>query len=615
MCWTAMTAMMWACTGGAVIEAPDTQAPSEVDIEYLGEAELPELSLSQHRGLYEQPFDLVIESSSGELLLTFDGSDPRDSGTVTVEASPLTLRIDPRDELGGHTAPAVVLRASARNDQGLVSVPQTHTYLFPGMAAELSPHDERPGEAWPRPYETNSEQGAQAIDYGLDPSVTEDPDYAALIEPALRALPTLSLVLPLEHLFDEDEGIYMNALEHGREWERPTSIELLDPSGGAETFQADAGLRIRGGWSRHSNCPKHALRLHFRSEYGSESLDYALFGDEGADRFETLDLRTAQNYSWSFKTTAGQENTFLRDVFSRDAQRDMGAPYTRSRFYHLYINGVYWGLYQSQERAEASYASTYLGGDKDAWDVVKVNGDDPRGRVIEATDGDLDTWREIWDLIEQGMDEPERFEQVEALVDLANLADYMLVIFYAGNFDAPTGAFTNNQGANNFFALFNREDPGPGFRFFAHDSEHSLHPLAWSPGVGLTEDRVNLGTRTDSYRMNVNDFEDFHPQWLHHRLTDSADYRELFDERVRLHLLDEGALSTQANRARIEVRAAEIELAIVAESARWGDSKVSQARTRDDDWQPAVDRLLQDWVPYRNAIVLEQLEQAGLYTP
>ena len=34
-----------------------------------------------------------------------------------------------------------------------------------------------------------------------------------------------------------------------------------------------------------------------------------------------------------------------------------------------------------------------------------------------------------------------------------------------------------------------------------------------------------------------------------------------------------------------------LELAIIAESARWGDAKVPQPRTRDDDWLPQVDYL------------------------
>ncbi|NIN35705.1 MAG: hypothetical protein GTO60_11715, partial [Gammaproteobacteria bacterium] len=59
------------------------------------------------------------------------------------------------------------------------------------------------------------------------------------------------------------------------------------------------------------------------------------------------------------------QNTLIRDVFSRDVQRDMGQPYTRSRYYHLYINGHYWGIYQTQERADADFAESYLGADSE----------------------------------------------------------------------------------------------------------------------------------------------------------------------------------------------------------------------------------------------------------
>src|SRR5690606_36476853 len=86
-----------------------------------------------------------------------------------------------------------------------------------------------------------------------------------------------------------------------------------------------------------------------------------------------------------------------RDVFSRDVQREMGQPYTRSRYYHVYINGQYWGIYQSQERAEADYAETYFGGAAEEYDTIKSAGSSGNYQV-EATDGTLDAWRELWDL-------------------------------------------------------------------------------------------------------------------------------------------------------------------------------------------------------------------------
>ena len=56
------------------------------------------------------------------------------------------------------------------------------------------------------------------------------------------------------------------------------------------------------------------------------------------DEFDSVDLRTAQNYAWSNDTFNDQtRNTFLRDVFSRDLQREQGRPYTRSRYRNNFV--------------------------------------------------------------------------------------------------------------------------------------------------------------------------------------------------------------------------------------------------------------------------------------
>ncbi len=168
----------------------------------------------------------------------------------------------------------------------------------------------------------------------------------------------------------------------GIEWERPASIELIHPDG-KKGFQINCGVRIRGGWSSHGDNPKHAFRFFFRKEYGSGKLNYPLFDDEGVKEFDKIDLRTSQNYSWSYPNRLGLYNTMNHDVFSRDLQRETEQPYTRSRYYNLFINGVYWGIYQTQERAEASYAQSYFGGKEEDYDVIKP-GDN--NHQVEATD-------------------------------------------------------------------------------------------------------------------------------------------------------------------------------------------------------------------------------------
>ncbi|MDZ7288380.1 MAG: CotH kinase family protein [candidate division KSB1 bacterium] len=582
---------------------------------------VPAPEFSVQRGFYENSFDVIVtaQTTNASIKYTLDGSDPRTSPTALLQTSPATIRIDPESTAGqrGKT-PGVILRACAVAPGYSPSASVTHTYLFVNKVGTLSPDNVKPGPGWPNP---TTAANPQAINYGMDPDVLNDPRYKDLIDDALLAIPSISIATDLKHLFAPDSGIYMNAMSDGAAWERPASIELLNPNG-AEGFQINAGIRIRGGWSRHGDNPKHAFRLFFRSEYGQGKLEYPLFENEGVNKFDKVDLRTSQNYSWSYPGHQGEYNTMNRDVFSRDLQREMGQPYTRSRYYHLYINGVYWGLYQSQERSEARYAASYFGGNVEDYDVVKP--DD--GYVIGATDGNLDAYRQVWNFCSSGFRTNTNYFKLQGLntdgtrnpaykvlVDIDNLIDFMLVIFYTGNFDSPTTKFGQNKNPNNFYCIYDRTGDR-GFKFFAHDAEHTLRTTAGEgPGIGLYENRVNIGSLNDSYKMTVSDFSRFHPQWLHFKLSDNAEYRIRFADHVYKHFFNQGCMTPAKATALFLSRAKEIEMAIIAESARWGDTYHHPPRTKDDDWQRAIDDIVKNYFPYRTAIVLSQLKEANLY--
>ena len=251
---------------------------------------------------------------------TLDNSDPTpDNGILFVW--PITI---------DSTA---VVRAAAFMDGATPSPIQTHTYIFPADVIRQSP-ESMMAKGWP------SYWGGATVDMGMDSSVVKGQEDQLIT--ALNAAPSLSMVLPFESLFDKDEGIFVNSEKKGREWERPVSIELIYPPdfpdeighksrhGNQEGFAVNAGVRIRGGGSsREITNPKHALRFYFRGSYGPKNLEYDLFGDEGVNEFDKIDLRTAQSNSWSLQGSG--HHTFVRDVFSRDTQRDMGLPYTRSR--------------------------------------------------------------------------------------------------------------------------------------------------------------------------------------------------------------------------------------------------------------------------------------------
>ena len=551
-------------------------------------------TLSMEHGFFEEPFKLVMipETPGSSIRYTLDGSQPTaTNGLEYVEP----LLIDR----------TTVVRAIATAPNAINSASVTQTYLFPEDIIRQSSNG-APPPGWPARW------GSNATDYGMDPQVVNSREDEVIA--SLLSLPSFSIVTDLEHLFDEETGIYSNALGYGREWERPTSAELIFPDG-TRGFQVNAGLRIRGGYSRNDPNPKHAFRLYFRNDYGPGKLVYPLFGTEGVDEFDTIDLRTSQNYSWAYNGDG--RNTMVREVWSRDTQREMGEPYTRSRYYHLYVNGQYWGVFQTQERAEASYAESYFGGDKEEYDVIKSAGL-ADGYQIEATDGDFAAWRSLWEgtnALARMTSESERTEAYmrlqglnpdgtrnpayEVLLDVDNLINYMLVIFYTGNFDSPISGFIGNERTNNFFSM-RRRGGESGFVHFAHDNEHTLLP----------EDN-RYTNRTGPYPAGTQ-FEFSNPQWLHQQLMASAEYRLRFADLAHRHLFNGGVLTTPRVLSRFETRAAQVGPAMLAESARWGDSKRGSP-LGPTDWQNEINRLRNNIFPPRNAQIVSQLRTTTRY--
>ena len=546
---------------------------------------------SQTRGFFESPFDLTLSSETPGAVLryTTNGTWPT-ATTGLVYSGPVPIRA------------TTILRAAAFKEGLQPSPVKTQTYLFLQDVIRQSTNGVAP-PGWPTSW------GANTRDYGMDPDIVNSVAYRDQIIPALKSLPSFSVVTDLKHLFDPATGIYANPGQDGRDWERPCSLELVFPDG-SKGFQIDAGIRIRGGFSRSTANPKHALRFFFRESYGESKLRFPLFGNGGTDEFDALDLRTFQNYSWSFQ--GDSQGVFIRDQFSRDTQLAMGRQGERGNYYHLYINGQYWGLFNSCERPEAAYAATYYGGDKEDYDVIKV---EAGPYTINATDGTMDAWTRLYNAARAGLSENAAYFKLEGrnadgtpnpayenLLDVDNLIDYMLVILYGGNLDAPISNFLGNTSPNNWYGQRDRTGRHGGFRFNAHDSEHTL--------LNVAENRTGpYGTAT-SWSLSKSN-----PQYLWQQLGANAEFRLRVADRIQKHFFNDGALTPAAARARFSARTNEIYSAVVAESARWGDSKTATPLNRDQHWLPRVRDILANYMGQRTANVLAQLRTRNLYPP
>ena len=218
---------------------------------------------------------------------------------------------------------------------------------------------------------------------------------------------------------------------------------------------------------------KHAFRFFFRNEYGPGKLNYPVFGQAAAKEFDNIDLRTFSNYSWSLSDDP--RCTFMRDQFNRDLQMSLGQSTAQGYFCHLYINGQYWGLFNVCERPEASFGASYFTGKQEDFDVIKIGRGKGKGEGntqygLFATDGSLDAWERFWKICKAGLESDESYQKLlgnnsdgtrnteyEVFLDVENLIDYMLVIFYGGNLDAPITSFGANRSANNWYGIRNRK--------------------------------------------------------------------------------------------------------------------------------------------------------------
>jgi hypothetical protein len=591
------------------VPSPGSINPAGID-GFVGDT-----SFSVDRGIKSAPFTLTITTNepSAQIRYTLDGSAPTEA-TGLIYTAPLNI------------SSTTIVRAAGFKKRWKPTNVDTHSYFFhddillQSAASTLA-------DGWPL-----GPVAGQRLDYGMDSRVVTG--NQTVLKTALSAIPTVSIVTALDNLLHPTTGIYVDANQRGENWERPASIEYINDTyagvvDGSGAFQIDAGLRIRGGYSRSDNNPKHAFRLFFSNQYDGD-LRYALFGKDGTNRFENIDLQTSQNYSWSFDPgtnpgNAVQNYTFLREVVSRDNQRDMGNPHTRSRYVHLYINGKYWGLYMTQERAESNYGQNYLGGNEDNYDVIKSAGNGG-GYNTEATDGTMaqgtsvapgSTWARFWwrakELREDVTSEASRTARYFAMQGLQsdgvtpdagnpkvlnpeNLADYMLNSFQTGSFDAPLSTFLGGGGSNNWFGMKDRT-ANSGFVFFSHDHEHGMG----TDGDGRSDNRVGpwAGNGTNAFGQamhnNLTNYARSNPAYLHENLAFSAEYRMKFADRVHKLFFNNGPLSDASVVSRINARAAIMDGVVIAESARWGDANAGGGFFQKSDWLTAKNRLI-SWV-------------------
>ena len=506
---------------------------------------LHDVEFSADRGYFSSPFSLTLSNPKPEAVIryTLDGSEPT-ATTGLVYGGPISI------------STSSTVRAAAFLSGWTTRRPETRTYLH--LPDIIQQPENIAG--WPNPS-ISVAGDSRTHDYEMDPEIVNDPAYHDDLLAGMTSIPTVSLVVKQSDMWNASGG---SGFYRSEDLKKPASVEYINPGNPAENVQADCSVE-----GHSHDRMKRSLRLSFSSSYGESKFDSTIFtgapvvGHAGNKQVDDIVLRAGNNHSFA-RSWNPTTSTYFEDEWYRDSLIDMGNAGSPGRFVHLYINGIYWGLYNAVQRPDADFAAGALGGNKDDWFSVSHGGSHGGGSSAR------------WDyltgeLTAKNMSEAGNYEELKDHVDITGFIDYVLCGWYAGLNDWP---------GNNWWGA-NRNDPAGPFHFFGWDGE-----TAWGSGNG-----ANLGAWVHpAFRISAGSTTAPAARiWQAARF--NPDFLMLAADRAYKHLSPGGALETSRAVERWDDLANLVRDPIVAESARWGDVMQEPPSRRDIEWQDEVDRV------------------------
>ncbi|QGY46013.1 T9SS type A sorting domain-containing protein [Maribellus comscasis] len=543
---------LWASESDSLLEK---SAVSEISDEN------PVLTFSHSRNYYREAFYLSLSATpTSTIIFTTDCSKPT-MNNGSVYSGPILIDS------------TTIIRAIAffgTNTSEMV----TNSYLFVSDVKKQSKNPSGFPVVW---------SGSKTIpaDYEMDPEVINDPEYVSAIDSAFSELPSLSLTMDINSWFNPDTGMYVGYPNSDISRAKAVTAEFIFQEDTEESFAVSCGVQNQGGTSIVNwKSPKQSMRLLFKEMYGPTKLKYKLFPDSEINSINTLVVDAMLNSTWIHPTDEDQRfhALYLHDQLTSDLQNDMGGLSFHGMYFHLYLNGLYWGICNLHERPDDAFLAEHLDAKREDFDVIKHN----PNTVVAGTNSFYTT---MLTSARNGFSEVRQLSDFEKYLDIPAFIDYMLLNFYLGNYD---------WAHQNFYAGRDRTTTD-GFRFYPWDSELVMR-------------------FADVNYDNTGKNNEGGPTEIHSLLKENEEYRMMFADAVYKHLFNDGALTPENFRKRFLFRKSEIENAIILESARWGDYRKDVSGTtytKKDFWIQEVNRILDDYIPKRRDIVIGQLRKSS----
>ena len=279
-------------------------------------------------------------------------------------------------------------------------------------------------------------------------------------------------------------------------------------------------------------------------------------------KFDKLRLRTPLQNSWPIRaegdsTFSGDpaKSTYCNEQWGRDTQAGMGHLTPRMSWTHVYLNGIYWGVYALSEVVTQDFLSEHdksrnnVSGEaaiqfaEDNYDVIGGFGQLKQGDPQASTD---------WENLVGETD----YAVVEQHVDIDNYIDYLLANFFMANQDWDS---------NDWRAARNRHPGAPDnkWRFYVWDCDGAFQ-------------QEYAGT--SRLKLPFFDVGSIHAHFKYY-----PPYQRKLTARLKQHLLDTGGAFSPNGASfnsviKYQTAMTAFRTGLYSESSRWGDVKLPAPR-------------------------------------
>ncbi len=288
---------------------------------------------------------------------------------------------------------------------------------------------------------------------GLLPSEIRAASYLVGIS---HVTPIISVITENDNLYGP-EGIFDN---FNQDWLRAAHVQYFDETPNHDlVFSQATGIIMDGGAGGSRSHPQRSFRLELADGVvgGNPVQETIIPGKPQRNRYSKFYLRNGSN-QWQILPYKDAAQVKLMSEETKNY-------YSGMRPVSVYINGGYFGLYELREKFDGEFFEVYDGAESESIEILSLSFF--YGSVLRAVRGSVESFqesREAWEELEP--ENPNYWEEADALFDLEYYVDYIIGETWMGNEDWP----------QNNIKIYRSNATNNRWRFCIQDLELAMNP-------------------------------------------------------------------------------------------------------------------------------------------